>query len=423
MTEIGDVGAVIVHYDHFPAILDTIAGCVEQGLEESQIVVVDNGGPEPLRGHVTTTFPRVSVLDDQGNVGYAGAVNRGVEWARQHGFDWVLVLTHEVEMSPGCVAVLRAAVEVDRAIAIAAPGIYRKNDNNEVWSFGGDLDPRTYYPHARTAATSSDPVWVDGCCFLLRASAHRDVGGLFEPYFLYFEEVDLCVRLQRSGYRIVVDTGARAFQEPGGMSFYLATRNRILLARRIGGVSAVARIAAVHAVKLLLEPVVQPRTGWSKSRERGRGLWEGLTVGRDRRSALRTAHRYRSNLKATFKYLFGRRPRAVLVWLGAWMAGPPRAWVLRRLGVRNDGQIARGVRFANASVRVGDGAHVGRGCRFEGGAAIVIEPGVKVAPRCRITTRVGGDPSVDWDVPLLIAKSVTKPGATVTPASSDASAQ
>ncbi|UCV24221.1 glycosyltransferase [Ferribacterium limneticum] len=48
------------------------------------------------------------------------------------------------------------------------------------------------------------PEWVAGMCMLFRSADYRALGGFDEGFFLYYEDVDICVRLWRSGRRLVV---------------------------------------------------------------------------------------------------------------------------------------------------------------------------------------------------------------------------
>ena len=57
------------------------------------------------------------------------------------------------------------------------------------------------------------PDWVGGMFMFVHAAAFRTVGGFDQRYFMYYEDVDLCARLRRAGYRIVLDPGAQAVHE------------------------------------------------------------------------------------------------------------------------------------------------------------------------------------------------------------------
>lgn len=58
----------------------------------------------------------------------------------------------------------------------------------------------TYVKDRRQPFTNPD--WLAGMFLLLRSEAYRQVGGFDENFFLYYEDVDLCSRLRRSGYEI-----------------------------------------------------------------------------------------------------------------------------------------------------------------------------------------------------------------------------
>jgi GT2 family glycosyltransferase len=56
---------------------------------------------------------------------------------------------------------------------------------------------------------TGDVPWVVGACFVVSRAAWDEVGGFNERYFLYFEDVDLCWRLWRAGFRVRFDAGVR----------------------------------------------------------------------------------------------------------------------------------------------------------------------------------------------------------------------
>ena len=48
------------------------------------------------------------------------------------------------------------------------------------------------------------PEWVGGMCMLFKSSAYSGVGGFDEAYFMYVEDVDICTRLWKAGYKVLV---------------------------------------------------------------------------------------------------------------------------------------------------------------------------------------------------------------------------
>jgi N-acetylglucosaminyl-diphospho-decaprenol L-rhamnosyltransferase len=58
--------------------------------------------------------------------------------------------------------------------------------------------------------------WVSGACMLLRREAYEAAGRFDAGYFMYFEEMDFCLRLTRAGWRVVYDPGAEVTHTIGG---------------------------------------------------------------------------------------------------------------------------------------------------------------------------------------------------------------
>jgi hypothetical protein len=81
----------------------------------------------------------------------------------------------------------------------------------------------------------SDPDWADGSCLVFNKEVFEKVNGLFEKFFMYYEDVDFCLRAKKSGFRINhVDT--LVSQTPKGPNPLLRSKNSVMLARRTGSI-------------------------------------------------------------------------------------------------------------------------------------------------------------------------------------------
>jgi hypothetical protein len=69
---------------------------------------------------------------------------------------------------------------------------------------------RRYHMAGVDRSRPLDVDWVSGACMLLRRQAFEQVGGFDPGYFMYFEEMDLCLRLHRAGWRVVFDPWPRS---------------------------------------------------------------------------------------------------------------------------------------------------------------------------------------------------------------------
>ncbi|MBM3296058.1 MAG: glycosyltransferase, partial [Candidatus Aminicenantes bacterium] len=72
-----------------------------------------------------------------------------------------------------------------------------------------------------------DVAWLSGACLMTRRRALERSGGFDEDFFLYFEDIDLCRRIRKAGFRAVFFPGARVFHAGGASASAAPLRNRL----------------------------------------------------------------------------------------------------------------------------------------------------------------------------------------------------
>jgi N-acetylglucosaminyl-diphospho-decaprenol L-rhamnosyltransferase len=238
---------VIVNYEAGPALVRCVEGVRAEG--PAEVVVVDNGSADGSVDAVRRRFPDVTVLAPGANLGYGAAVNRGVAATTAPS---VLVGNSDLEVPPGALAALVAALEHEPRCAVVGPlirkpggerypsarqfpsltdaaghallGIFapdnrftRSYQRAELEGSGGGTAgggtagggapghgiPGDGTPGDGTASDSTELVdWVSGACFVVRREAFEQVGGFDEAYFMYLEDVDLCWRPGQAGWQV-----------------------------------------------------------------------------------------------------------------------------------------------------------------------------------------------------------------------------
>ncbi len=276
-----DIGIVILAYGAGDLHLALLAALLDEGAAPEALVVVHNpASPADRPGGV----PGVALIRNRRNLGYAGAMNIGIRHQLARGARQVLLLTHDTRPRPGALAALARAAARAPEFGVLGPVLLFAG-SERVFSYGGRtaadgsvghvLDP----PPGPVAACD----WIDGSAMLLRADAIERVGLLDDRFFMYFEETDLCLRMQRGGWSVGVAVDALAEQEPGrgrriGAFTYLMTRNGTEYARSAAGLRGVA--AAVQRVLLETLPhlgaVVRRSAAAAESRVVLAAMWLGL---------------------------------------------------------------------------------------------------------------------------------------------------
>jgi N-acetylglucosaminyl-diphospho-decaprenol L-rhamnosyltransferase len=194
-----------------------------------EVVVVDNASTdasvEIARGY------GAKVLENHTNQGLSRAINTGVAVT---GAPWLLIANPDTWLSPGSLRRLLATASSDPRIGCVGPHLANPD--------GSDYPTGRRFPsllmgalHAALAPLWPDnpatrryhmvgvdrsrPLavdWVSGACMLIRRRALEQVGGFDPGYFMYFEEMDLCLRLHRAGWRVVFDPLAEVKHVVGG---------------------------------------------------------------------------------------------------------------------------------------------------------------------------------------------------------------
>jgi len=176
-----------------------------------EVVVVDNGSSDGTTELLRGEFPEVELLELGRNLGFGRALNRAVE---KHPADPVVLLNNDVECEPRFVeALLDAATEG----AECAAGVLVQEAAPGLIDSAGVVADRTLmgfdYLHGEPLEVTfeaPDPLGPTGGAALYRLDAFHATGGFDERIFLYYEDLDLALRLRAAGARCRLAPEARA---------------------------------------------------------------------------------------------------------------------------------------------------------------------------------------------------------------------
>jgi N-acetylglucosaminyl-diphospho-decaprenol L-rhamnosyltransferase len=175
------------------------------------VVVVDNGSSDGSVELVREEFPEVALVEMGANLGFGRAIDRAVE---ERAADPLILLNDDVECEPRFVeAMLDAAAEGAEAVA----GVLVQEADPGTIDSAGVVADRTLmgfdYLHGEPLAAAPgapDPLGPTGGAALYRLDAFRGVGGFDERIFLYYEDLDLALRIRAAGGRCRLAPDARA---------------------------------------------------------------------------------------------------------------------------------------------------------------------------------------------------------------------
>ena len=196
--------------EQLPAFVASLAG---QTLRDWRLIAIDNASRDGSRGLVAAmNDPRVSIIDNPTNLGFARAVNQGLRAAVQADAPLVLLMNNDTVFAPEFLATLLATRARLDAAALT-PRIMSIGDPNEAWYAGGHLDfdwvfrnvHETYDGPEAVASRQVD--FASFCCLLLTRTVLEQIGLLDERFFVYWEDTDFCLRLKQKAIPIAYVPG------------------------------------------------------------------------------------------------------------------------------------------------------------------------------------------------------------------------
>jgi GT2 family glycosyltransferase len=275
------VGVVVVHFgDPNPtvacvgAVLGDVSPC------ERRILVVDNSG-----NLAPDLLPGAEVVEAGGNTGFGVGANLGVGRLGSGPWGALVILNNDVEVASGY---LRAALDAlgRPGVGAAAGPLFLDRPGGRLWYAGGGVNFLTGTVRQSKSRRLADRErlvgFFPGAAFAISPRAWQSVGGFDPSYFLYNEDVDLCLRLRRGGFRLLFAPNMAAVHRLGSVTgsggrspFYLehmtATRLRPFrpLAYRI-------YLAALHTGYVLVRALLHwAASGGEEGRTAARALLRG----------------------------------------------------------------------------------------------------------------------------------------------------
>jgi GT2 family glycosyltransferase len=240
------VGIVTVNYNGAEFIGEFIDSILELDADNAEVVIVDGCSTDGSRELLARRLPDAHLISCDENVGTAKGNNIGIEYCRERGHDYVLILNNDTTHQPDFLNTLLSTAD-ERTMTV--PRILYYKDRTLISTHAGDFDwflglfRNTYNakPDGPETQKRRDIQTASFCCLLAPISVFDEIGPLDEQFFMYYEETDFLRKALERGYRLVYEPDAVIYHHESASSGggwmtpfkqYYASRNRMYLVRK-----------------------------------------------------------------------------------------------------------------------------------------------------------------------------------------------
>lgn len=228
------VTAIVVNWNAGENLIRCVEALIAQKKVTLNVVVVDNASSDESLETLATLEGPVEVVQTGENLGFGRGVNRGLAVSKD---EYVVVLNPDVVLAPEAISHMVEFLETHPQVGLVGPRL--RNAEGEVQASCG-LAPRLgdeicrkfllhlifpLFKFRRRRPSNPEAVgWVTGACFAARKDMLTAVGGLDDAIFMYYEDVDLGLRLNKAGWHVFYLPGAEGVHIGGESSKQALTR-------------------------------------------------------------------------------------------------------------------------------------------------------------------------------------------------------
>lgn len=195
-----------------------------------EVWVIDNNSSDNSVKMVAEKFPEANIIENSKNLGFGAGHNLSLKKTKA---DYYIVLNSDTEIYDNTLDEMVNFMEKNRLCGIGSCNV--RGFDDKLQPNGGDLPigaalinwlfnleiiglryPSFHRNDAEYYKKSHEVGWVSGNFMIIRKEALDSIEGFDERYFMYFEDVDLCYRVKKHGFTVMINPSVSIRHLSGG---------------------------------------------------------------------------------------------------------------------------------------------------------------------------------------------------------------
>jgi N-acetylglucosaminyl-diphospho-decaprenol L-rhamnosyltransferase len=261
----------------------------------SHVVVVDNASGDGTVAALRVHVPHATVIERAENGGFGTGNNEAMRHVKT---PFALMLNPDCDIGVDALQTLIDTLHRYPTAGIVAPQSWRSGQTPQMSFRPAFFEAKPKGPY-RVPDGTCCARWLHGCCLLVRTEAFEHIGGFDEQFFLYYEDDDLCLRMQKAGFECLFEPAAQTRHLGGASSapsirthfkkhFHYARSRHLAIRKYLGagpGWRYLAKTALVALPATLVYTFLLQRKHALKWFAWGCSAWSQILSGANSRSA------------------------------------------------------------------------------------------------------------------------------------------
>lgn len=157
-----------------------------------ETLVTDNGSTDGTEQMLKEKFPSTIHLNNKKNLGFSKANNKGIQKAQGR---YVLILNDDTYIRSDAFTAMIRFMDKSPEVGICGPKLLYPNGNIQEQ---GSIFSKKHW----ASKFAVDVQFVIGACLLIRKEVISKIGSFDENLFFYNDDLDLCLRAKKAGYKV-----------------------------------------------------------------------------------------------------------------------------------------------------------------------------------------------------------------------------
>lgn len=240
------IAILILNFNGYEDTLECLESIQMLSYPNFQTILIDNASQNRSVEILRSRYPEIPLLESEENLGFAGGNNLGIQWALDHGADWILLLNNDTVVANDFLEHLITGTQEKPNGGIFGAKILQYHKKDRIDHLGGYWSPRQAEFICPNSGEKDHPFfemkeadYVCGAAMLIKKEVIESVGVLEPRFFLFWEETDYCYRAKRAGFEVwtvpraeIWHKGSASFSGGKPHMHYFWWRSRLLWIQR-----------------------------------------------------------------------------------------------------------------------------------------------------------------------------------------------